>query len=110
MTLALLADIKTITPKKAKFLTIPIGENLTPAGAARFSSPRQVPDGFFVRSNNQLLFGRKNGQRGKFRPLFVLVKSVTIEASEALPDGVAASVDDIRGEIEDEIGRIKDVE
>ena len=68
---------KTITPKKAKFLTIPIGENLTGAGVARFSSPRQVPDGFFIQSKGQCLFGYKKGKKGKFRPLFVLKKSVT---------------------------------
>jgi len=58
---------KTIRPKRAKFLAIPIGEGLTPAGVARFSSPRDVPDGFFVKTGGSLLFGRKRGERGKFR-------------------------------------------
>ncbi len=95
---------KTITPKNAKFLTIPIGENLTSAGVARYSSPRQVPDGFFIKSKGKLLFGYKKGKRGKFRPLFVLVKSVFIQGSGALYDGVFDSLDDIAGEIENEIG------
>jgi len=42
-------ESKTITPKRGKFLAIPIAENLTGAGVARFSSPRQVPDGFLLK-------------------------------------------------------------
>jgi len=90
----------TIRPKRAKFLTIPIGENLTSTGAARYSSPRQRPDGFFIESNGQLLFGYKNGKRGRFRPLFVLVKSVFVQGTGALADGVLANVDTIAAEIE----------
>jgi len=90
----------TIRPTNAKFLTIPIGENLTGAGVARFTSPRQVPDGFFVRTGGKLLFGRKNGKKGKFRPLFILVKSVFVQGSGALADGVMDSTDDIADEIE----------
>jgi len=96
---------KTITPKKGKFLTIPIGENLTGAGVARYSSPRQVPDGFFVRTKGRLLFGYKVGKRGKFRPLFTLVKSVTVQGSEALADGVFDSLDDMSGAIESNIAQ-----
>ncbi len=96
---------KTITPKKGKFLAIPIGENLTGAGVARFSSPRQVEDGFFVKSKGRLFFGRKQGKRGKFRPLFVLVKSVFVQGSGALYDGVMDSLDDMSGAIEDKIAR-----
>jgi len=98
-------ESKTIVPKNAKFLTIPIGENLTGAGVARYSSPRQVPDGFFVKTKGRLLFGRKQGKRGKFRPLFVLVKSVFIQGSDALLDGVLDSEDDIAKTMEDEIAR-----
>lgn len=94
---------KTIVPKKSKFLTIPIGENLTGAGVARFSSPRQVPDGFFVKTKGRLLFGTKRGKRGKFRALFVLVKSVFVQGSGALYDGVEESLDDISGAMEREI-------
>ena len=96
---------KTILPKRGKFLAIPIGENLTGAGIARFSSPRQVPDGFFVRTGGKLLFGTKRGKRGKFRALFVLVKSVFVQGSGALYDGVTDSLDDISGEMENEIAR-----
>lgn len=96
---------KTITPKRAKFLTIPIGENLTGAGVAKFSSPRQVPEGFFVKTKGKLLFGTKRGKRGKFRPLFVLVKSVFVQGSGALYDGVLDSIDDIGEGIEKQIAK-----
>jgi len=99
-------ESKTITPKRAKFLTIPIGENLTGAGVARFSSPRQVPKGFFIRSKTgNLLFGYKRGKKGKFRALFVLKKSVFVQGSGALYDGVNNSLDNITGEMETEIAR-----
>jgi hypothetical protein len=96
-------ETKVIRPKNSKFLAIPIGENLTGAGVARFSSPRQVPDGFFIRSNGQLLFGRKNGNKGKFRALFAMKKEVTVIASEALFDGVTESLDNITKSMNDEI-------
>ncbi len=98
-------ESRTITPKKAKFLTIPIGEGLTGAGVARYKSPRDVPGGFFVKTGGKLLFGYKKGKRGKFRPLFVLVKSVFVQGSGALYDGVTDSLDDISGEIEARIDR-----
>ncbi len=98
-------ESKTITPKRAKFLTIPIGENLTGAGVAKFSSPRQVPEGFFVNTGGRLLFGYKKGKKGKFRALFVLVKSVFVQGSGALYDGVSDSIDVIADTMETEIAR-----
>ena len=99
------SEQKTITPKSGKFLAIPIGENLTGAGVARFSSPRQVPDGFFVSTKGKLLFGYKQGKRGKFRALFTLVKSVFVQGTDALYDGVSDSIDNIAGQIDSEIER-----
>jgi len=97
---------KTITPKKAKFLTIPIGEGLTRAGVPRYSSPRQRPDGFFVKVGGRLLFGYKRGKKGKFRALFTLVKSVFVQGTGALYDGVLDSLDDIGSSMETEIGKV----
>ena len=96
---------KIIRPKKAKFLCIPIGENLTSAGAARYSSPRQVADGFFVKSKGKLLFGYKRGKKGKFRPMFVLVKEVLVQGTGALYDGTMDSLDDINDSIQNSIDR-----
>ncbi len=98
----------TITPKRAKFLAIPIGEALTPSGVVKdkFRSPRLVKDGFFIKSRKgQLLFGYKVGKRGKFRPLFVMVKSVLVQGSGALYDGVMDMVDDIGRAMENAIGK-----
>ncbi len=97
---------KTITPKRGKFLAIPIGEALTPAGVvkAKFASPRLVDDGFFIRSKGKLLFGYKVGKRGKFRPLFIMVKSVLVQGSGALYDGVMDMVPNIGAAMEDAIG------
>jgi len=97
----------TIRPKRAKFLTIPIGEGLTPGGVPRFASPREVSDGFFIKTKGSLLFGRKRGKKGKFRALFVLVKSVFVQGSGALYDGVTDSLDDMNKEIQTEIDRVK---
>lgn len=98
---------KTITPKRSKFLAIPIGEALTPSGVVRdkYRSPRLVEDGFFIKSKSgRLLFGYKRGKRGKFRPLFVMVKSVLVQGSGALYDGVMDKVDDIGAAMKDRIG------
>jgi len=96
---------KTIVPKRSKFLAIPIGEGLTGAGVAKYSSPRDVEGGFFVKTGGHLLFGYKRGKRGKFRPLFVLVKSVLVQGSGALWDGVNDSLDDITAEMQSEIDK-----
>jgi len=97
---------KTITPKRSKFLAIPIGEGLTKAGVARYKSPRDVPEGFFIKSKaGNLLFGIKRGKRGKFRALFVLVKSVFVQGTGALADGVMDSVDDMTGAIQTEVDK-----
>lgn len=97
---------KTIVPKKSKFLAIPIGEGLTASGVARYSSPREVKDGFFVSTKGRLLFGIRRGKKGKFRPLFTLVKSVFVQGSGALYDGVEDSLDDITALIERQIEKV----
>jgi hypothetical protein len=98
-------ETKVIRPVKSKYLAIPIGENLTGSGVPRFTSPRQVEDGFFIRKNGQLLFGRKNGKKGKFRALFTLVTEVTVIGSEALYDGVYDSIDGITETINQELDK-----
>jgi len=92
-----------IVPKRSKFLAIPIGEGLTASGVPRYSSPRQVDNGFFVKASGRLLFGYKRGKRGKFRPLFVLVKSVFVQGTGALYDGVEENLDEITKEMQTEI-------
>ena len=83
-------ETKTITAKK-KFLSIPIADNLTGAGVARFSSPLQVPDGFFFTSKKgNLLFAQKDGD--DMNLLFAMKESVTVTGFGSLPRVVKASV------------------
>jgi hypothetical protein len=81
----------TITPKKGKYLTIPLPAAMTGAGVAR-GSARQGPWGetFVAKSKagNLIIFGKrkittgkKAGElRGQATPLFLLLKSVKIKA------------------------------
>lgn len=68
----------TITPKRGKYLAIPIGGALTPAGVPR-GRPRDFADTVVVntRFGNKLILGRDKTS-GKRIPLFILKKSVTI--------------------------------
>lgn len=89
----------TIVPKRAKWLTIPIGEALTPAGVAR-GSIRDFPEGFFldVREDSLegLFFVREIGDRIEF--LFALKKKVTIQKSlHFISDWKAFKVELLKG-------------
>ena len=72
----------TITPKRGKYLPIPVGPALTGARVPRYASARDVPDLHFIprtRSGNPILakiVGR--GTRRHLEPYFVLKTSVTI--------------------------------
>lgn len=98
-------ETKTITAKKSKFLAIPIGAALTPSGVARYSSPRQISDGFFFKTlQGQLMFGRNKGkQNQRIEPLFLLVKSVKITGSGALAKGVLDNTNMISDAITDKL-------
>ena len=76
------SETKTIEPKQGKYLTIPMGSNVSPSGVPKFNSPRQVPQGFFFKKNGKLFFGVQEGD--KVNTLFVLKESVTITGSGAL--------------------------
>jgi hypothetical protein len=96
---------RRLRPKRGKYLAIPIGQNLTPAGVARYDSPQLVPGGFFRRSKSgKLLFGINDGvgnqsrigsktrKTARFVPLFVMRESVTIKGKDALAKGVLEAV------------------
>jgi hypothetical protein len=76
-----------ITPKRGKYLTIPLPAALTPAGVLR-KPARQWPDTFVMKSNNgNLLIMQKKGKRvTRLVALFVLKKQVTIPASRYMSD------------------------
>ncbi|MDX2197916.1 MAG: hypothetical protein SF069_02975 [Phycisphaerae bacterium] len=77
--------VKTITPVKGQYLTIPIGANMTPAGVPRYSSPRdpELEEGFFLRVGQALYYGLSNA-KGVFNPLFQLVRRSTVKGRNVL--------------------------
>lgn len=79
----------TIKPKKAKALSIPIGQALTKAGVPRYNSPRDVTGLKFIPSKKR---GTSVGvlarvTAGQVDPMFALVRSVTIPAYTKTMDG-----------------------
>lgn len=62
---------------KAKQLSIPIGEGLTPAGEARYRSPLQVRNGFWMSVRGLSLFVERVGNA--LRTLFVGKRQVTVK-------------------------------
>ena len=76
------SEESTIKPKKAKALSIPIGQALTKAGVPRYNSPRDVTGLKFIPSKKG---GTSVGvlarvTAGQVDPMFALVRSVTIPA------------------------------
>jgi len=75
----------TVTPKKGKFLTIPVGPALTAAGVSRYATARDVPDLVFAQTlRGQFVLGKNKGKRGGtkgkegFEVWYLLRTSVTI--------------------------------
>lgn len=67
----------TIVPVNGTYLTIPIGEALTPAGVPRFSALEAEDAGYSTFIKGRIIFGVKDGT---LYPLFLLVTSSTIPA------------------------------
>ena len=75
-----------ITPKKARYLTIPLRKNMTPAGNTRQSATRAIDTGaWFHESKAGNLYivkskraGRKGKRHSKLTPLFKLVDEVKV--------------------------------
>jgi len=98
----------TITPKRAKALTIPIGEALTASGAAKYPSAAEAARELGVklfRPKGTNVLGYVRGKKGKFRALFALVKSVFVQGSDALYDGVDDSLDEITQGMQSEVDK-----
>jgi hypothetical protein len=76
----------TITPKKGKYLAIPVGPALTGAGVGRYPSARDVPGLVFIpktRAGNAILAKVEGkGRNRHIVPYFVLKTSVTIGAHD----------------------------
>lgn len=90
-----------IRPVKARFLAIPLDDARVRGIAA---SPRDFPDGFFMRSKGgKLLFGINQGET--FVPLFVLKRSVKIPARMGLFDLWESRRADISDQLNKAVGR-----
>lgn len=78
----------TVRPKKGQFLARPVGPALTPTGAAKYDSPRQVPGLHFFRSKKgSALLADQEGTIW-----FILYRSVTIKPKHFLRDGLRAAI------------------
>lgn len=90
----------TVTPKKGKFLAIPVGPALTGAGVPRFNSPRDVGDLRFVsiRGGSAGLLVKDHAGRGKkgtgarSEIWYRLVRKATIKPKHFLRDGFNESL------------------
>lgn len=92
----------TITPKKAKYLTIPSHPS------AKGKSPRDFNDLFFIpTSNGNGLLARNRG-KDAFDVYFVLVKSVTIPERSFLRTGFDSNVNKIADKIEAQLNDVLD--
>ena len=81
----------TITPKRTKFLTIPLPAAKTPAGAGR-GGARSFPNTFVRRSKaGKLMIFQKIGKK-RIIPLFVLTKRVVVPKRPWLLPAVKMSV------------------
>lgn len=82
----------TITPKKTKFLAIPLGPAKTAAGAARAPGPRHYSNTFIRKSKaGKLIIFQKLGKK-RIIPLFVLVKRVVVPKRPWLLPAINKSV------------------
>ncbi len=78
---------ETITPRRVKWLTIPLEAALTPSGVAR-GKARDFADTFFAwRGDNLFLFQKKG--KDDIVPLFILKKSVDIPARRYMSQTLA---------------------
>lgn len=93
-----------ISPKRARWLTIPLRAALTPAGGPR-GSAGDFPDTFFFRSRaGNLLLGQKTG-KGGLVPLFVLKKEVIVPARVHPEDIVRVFAPRVKKDLEAELAR-----
>lgn len=93
-------DDAHIVPRGHKYLAIPIGENLTPAGVALVKSPRQVSGLVFRGQTAGVLVGEE------YHPWFALTKEVWIFGRGILEDGTRASELAMRAAVQAEVDKV----
>lgn len=81
----------TVKPVSAQMLAIPLGPAKTAAGVSRFSSPRQVPGLFMIKSRAGNLLLVKAAGRGALEAWYVLKTQVRIPASRYLTKAAEAT-------------------
>lgn len=102
----------TITPKRGKFLAIPVGPARTAAGVARFSSPRQVPDLHYVQSRKGQpmlvkLKGKGRGKRaGAIEVWYILRRQVTIKPKHYMAATEVSARSDFPGVLAANLARV----
>jgi hypothetical protein len=96
----------TIRPRNAKYLAIPIGNALTPAGVSRYSSPRDAGKLIFIisRAGNKLLVRKRVD--GDLDPLFVLKSQVTIPPHDFLTEPKRKMTVELRRSIPSALKRV----
>lgn len=101
----------TITPKRAKVLTIPLKAALTPAGVPRFTA-REAAEQYLTFWHKQqdgdlILYGYKgsgkNVKEKQLVPLFAGVTKVTLKPTRFLSRAVADTLPSIREDIQRQI-------
>lgn len=95
----------TITPKRAKYLTIPLPAALNANGTPKLPNARAWKDTFIIKSKKgNLLIVQKSGRNG-ITPLYVLKKSVTIPKRLAFKEAFEAGRDLVADEIAKQVIR-----
>lgn len=98
----------TVTAK-GKVLAIPIGANLTAAGVAKYKSPRDVEDGFWLsRPGRPPVFLRsisKGGKVNRLELLFVGKRSVTVRPRNVLSRSLTEQQPQVVQAFRDEIAK-----
>lgn len=87
---------------KGRLLAVPFADGLTPAGVARYASPRDVPGGFWMSSkfNNPIFVryaakGRKGVKKGSLEILFIGLRSVVIKPTRFMSDPMATAAESL---------------
>lgn len=110
-------EVKTIVPIKGEYLAIPVEFGRTGAGAARFSSPRQLAGGEFVRGKmvdlpwggvfTGLSFGLLSP--AGYDPFFVMLKKVRVQGADVLEPTIVGAAPDmaetIQQRVDEELAR-----
>ena len=98
----------TITPKKAKSLAVPVGARaITPAGVAKYASPREYPgDLQYIPINRGNVVAilvdpkeKRKAQGERMKATYLLLRRVRVKARPFLRPGVMAFLPELTAEV-----------